>query len=132
MRLVPSHYKTSLLFSLQQAATHKLTLLFSPLFLLALLFTQPKNSGTFCNITNVRISQPLTTPRYLCFSRQLQMIPSFHFYHQMLLEEHIALHLMVQDRFFKECQNYQSFARERTNKTKHNTKPLKVIFAASV
>lgn len=129
MSLEPSHCKTSLLFSLLQAMTQTLIAFAAPLFLLALLFSQPENSGTFCNITNARLSQPLTTPRYLCFSRQLQMIPSLHFYHQMLLGKHIALHLMAQDRFFNECQNYQSFARKKTknkNKTKHNIKSLKV------
>lgn len=41
------------------------------------------------------------------------MIPSFPLYRQMLLEEHIALHLMVRDTFFNTCQNFQSFAKEK-------------------
>lgn len=132
MRLEPLHYKTSPLFSSLQAMTHKLTLLLLPhSFSWPFSSLSQRTVELFCNITNARISQPLTTPRYLCFSRQRQMIPSFHFYHQMLLEEHIVLCLMVQDRFFNECQNYQSFAKEKkTNKTKHNTKPLKVIFCS--
>lgn len=62
------------------------------------------------------------------------MIPSFPLYRQMLLEEHIALHLMVQDTFFNACQNYQSFAKEKKKQTKTNTqqKPLKVLFAGSI
>lgn len=114
MRLEPSYYKTSLLFSSVQAVPHKLMLLLLPHS-----FSWPFSSLSQRTVelfaTNIRISQPLTTPRYLCFSRQLQMIPSFHFYHQMLLEEHIALYLMVQDRFFNECLNYQSFARYKKN-----------------
>lgn len=53
------------------------------------------------------------------------MIPSFPLYRQMLLEEHIALRLMVQDTFFKACQNYQSFAKgkkKEKKKTPHNKK----------
>lgn len=122
MRLEPLHYKTSPLFSSLQAMTHKLTLLLLPhSFSWPFSSLSQRTVELFCNITNARISQPLTTPRYLCFSRQRQMIPSFHFYHQMLLEEHIVLCLMVQDRFFNECQNYQSFAKEKKKQTKQNT-----------
>lgn len=62
------------------------------------------------------------------------MIPSFPLYRQMLLEEHIALRLMVQDTFFKACQNYQSFAKgkKKEKKNHHTTKKLKVHFAASI
>lgn len=64
------------------------------------------------------------------FSRELQTIPSFPLYCQMLLEEHIALHLMVQDTFFKACQNYQSLLREK--KKWKNTTKLKLHFAAFI
>lgn len=59
------------------------------------------------------------------------MIPSFPLYCQMLLEEHIALHLMVQDTFFKACQNYQSLAKGKKKKEKNTTK-LKLHFAAFI
>lgn len=59
------------------------------------------------------------------------MIPSFPLYRQMLLEEHIALHLMVQDTFFNTCQNFQSFAKEKKKPTT-TTKTLKVPFEASL
>lgn len=57
------------------------------------------------------------------------MIPSFPLYRQMLLEEHIALRLMVQDTFFNACQNYQSFAKGK-KKTHTQQKTPKSAFCS--
>lgn len=45
-------------------------------------------------------------PGELCFSRQLHMSPSFPQQSQVLLEEHTAFCSMVQDKFFRACQDY--------------------------
>lgn len=139
MRLEPSHYKASFLLSSLQAATHKHALCFhcstlSP----SLSLNSAEKQQNFLQHHKCQNISTSTYPQisaffvgfFFFFSRELQTIPSFPLYRQMLLEEHIALHLMVQDTFFKACQNYQSLLRGK--KKWKNTTKLKLHFAAFI
>jgi len=133
MRLEPSHYKASFLLSSLQAATHKHALCFHCSTLSPSLSLNSAEKQQ--NFLQHHKCQNISTSKHpqisvVFFSRELQMIPSFPLYRQMLLEEHIALHLMVQDTFFKACQNYQSLLRGK--KKWKNTTKLKLHFAAFI
>lgn len=128
MRLEPSYYKAALLFSSLLAATRK----HERYFCCPTLSPSPslRSAEEQQNFLQHHKCQNISTSKHpqisvVFFSRELQMIPSFPLYRQMLLEEHIALHLMVQDTFFKACQNYQSFAKGKKKEKKklpHNKK----------
>lgn len=128
MRLEPSYYKAALLFSSLLAATRK----HERYFCCPTLSPSPslRSAEEQQNFLQHHKCQNISTSKHpqisvVFFSRELQMIPSFPLYRQMLLEEHIALRLMVQDTFFKACQNYQSFAKGKKKEKKklpHNKK----------
>lgn len=135
MRLEPSYYKAALLFSSLLAATRKHERYFCcPTLSPSLSLRSAEEQQNFlqhhkCQNISTSKHPQISVFFFFFFSREIQMIPSFPLYRQMLLEEHIALRLMVQDTFFKACQNYQSFAKgkKKEKKTTTQQKNLKCI-----